>query len=67
MVRSWIRARSVWFICSSLLMRARRDWISLRNLVIRPPNCSVIVAIAVSRVGLEDSIGADISVNIRVK
>ena len=67
MVRLWTRARSAWFIYSSSSMRARRDWISLRNSATRPPNCSVIIAIAASRVGLEDSIGADIGVNVRVK
>ena len=67
MVRSWIRARSAWFICSSSLIRARRDWISLRNSATRPLNYFVIIIIAVSRLGLKDSIGADIGVNVRVK
>ena len=65
--RSWTRARSAWFICSSSSMRARKDWISLRNSTTRPPNYSVIITIAVLRVGLEDFIGADIGVNVRVK
>ena len=52
---------------SSLSMRAHRDWISLCNSVTRPLNCSMIITIAVWRVGLEDSINADIGVNVRVK
>ena len=67
MVRSWIRVWLVWFIYLSLSIRVRRDWILLRNSVTRPLNCFVIVIIAVLRVGLENSIGADISVNVRVK
>ena len=39
----------------------------LYNLITRPPNCFIIIIIAVSRVGLKDFIGADIGVNVRVK